>query len=156
MQGATVPIAFTTAINSLAHIQEWRERVMSAPDTTRRRSGHFSASGEYLWFGLSDGLDEHKEQYEMLDLRRKVGFFFPRCLNDTHHSCFSCRNTLGWQGAAQLSSSRLGSQSTAGAPLPCGQGACHAHAGHVEMRGGYHCMRVQALMMMALSALRYR
>jgi hypothetical protein len=45
---------------------------MGAPDGSRKRTGHFSASGEYLWYGLSAGLDEHQGLYEVLDLRRKV------------------------------------------------------------------------------------
>ena len=39
----------------------------------RRRSGLFAATGDYLWFALSDGMDEHQHLYPKLDMRRKVG-----------------------------------------------------------------------------------
>ena len=42
---------------------------MGAPKA-RPRTGLFSASGDYLWFALSNGLDGFK--YPVLDLRRKV------------------------------------------------------------------------------------
>ena len=44
---------------------------MSAP-VDRKRTGLFAATGDFLWFALSDGLDAHKEKYPVIDLRRKV------------------------------------------------------------------------------------
>jgi hypothetical protein len=49
---------------------------MGVPDKSRKRNGHFSASGEYLWYGLSAGLDKHSGLYDVLDLRRKVDIEF--------------------------------------------------------------------------------
>ena len=38
----------------------------------RTRDGHFSASGSYGWYALSDGLDAQKAEHDVIDLRRKV------------------------------------------------------------------------------------
>ena len=38
----------------------------------RTRDGHFSATGSYAWYALSDGLDAHKDKYDVIDLRRKT------------------------------------------------------------------------------------
>ena len=41
------------------------------PDSKPRR-GLFAATGDYLWFGFSDGLDSFSDSHPVLDLRRKV------------------------------------------------------------------------------------
>jgi hypothetical protein len=51
--------------------QAWSQANMSAP-VDRKRTGLFAATGDFLWFALSDGLDAHKEKYPVIDLRRKV------------------------------------------------------------------------------------
>ena len=38
----------------------------------RTRDGYFSASGSYAWYALSDGLDAHRDNYDVIDLRRKT------------------------------------------------------------------------------------
>jgi hypothetical protein len=57
----------------------------------RLRDGQWSASGQYLWFGFSDGLDEFKDKHPNLDMRRKVS----RTALPIHHSIFSlCCNFM--------------------------------------------------------------
>jgi len=51
--------------------QIWCQTNMSAPDSKPRR-GLFAATGDYLWFGFSDGLDSFSDSHPVLDLRRKV------------------------------------------------------------------------------------
>ena len=50
----------------------WSIDKMAVPEEDRQRKGNFSASGEYLWFALSDGVDEHRHEHPCLDLRKKV------------------------------------------------------------------------------------
>ena len=46
---------------------------MSKSKGRKSTGGPFSATGDYLWYALSNGLDEYKDQHPVLDLRRKVG-----------------------------------------------------------------------------------
>mmetsp|Transcript_52916 Transcript_52916/g.67853 ORF Transcript_52916/g.67853 Transcript_52916/m.67853 type:complete len:293 (-) Transcript_52916:38-916(-) len=73
-------IAMTRAIGfkaeSLYNYHEckvWCDTHMQAPIKKKKAKpgAHFIASGDYLWYALSDGFDAHKETYPNLDLRRK-------------------------------------------------------------------------------------
>jgi len=43
-----------------------------ASPVQRTRDGHFSASGSFAWYALSDGLDAQKDEHDVIDLRRKT------------------------------------------------------------------------------------
>jgi hypothetical protein len=49
---------------------QWSISNQSAP-AHRTRDGLFAATGSYLWYALSDGLDAYKETYQVIDLRSK-------------------------------------------------------------------------------------
>lgn len=38
----------------------------------KRKKGHFAATGDYLWYAFSDGVDQYKNIYDNLDMRHKV------------------------------------------------------------------------------------
>jgi len=49
----------------------WSQVNMSVPKE-RKRTGLFAATGDFIWYALSNGKDAHSDKYPVLDLRRKV------------------------------------------------------------------------------------
>jgi hypothetical protein len=50
--------------------KEEREQPREGQPREQARAGPFTATGDYVWFALSDGSDAH--EYPVIDIRRKV------------------------------------------------------------------------------------
>ena len=61
-----------TSVYNYHECLQWSLQNQPSPAPGRARVGDWAANGEYVWVGLSDGLDSHKDAYENIDMRRKV------------------------------------------------------------------------------------
>ena len=94
-----------------------------------RHAGLFAATGQYLWYALSDGRDPHRDLHPILDLRRKV---FDGVKGSSGRSALESGVKLGFTGMFEFQA-RFGETGpyVFARRLPCRCGPCRA-----VLRGG--------------------